>query len=123
VVKEDYLKFSHLVRKDLVTLFEVLKSLCYISLRRCLETELEYKMIIEDNQHDVTVLCNLIRKVCSGSISVIIDDIIGTILEALYNYLLNRAKDHELLPKYLEASDHKFEILKSTRFTFATPEI
>ena len=44
--KEDYLKFSRAIRKDLVTLFGVLKSLCHVSLWRRLELELEYKMMV-----------------------------------------------------------------------------
>ena len=66
------------------------------------------------------MLCNLIHKICSSSISVIADDMVGTILEALHNYLLNRGEDHDSLPKFMESSDHKFEVLKSTGFTFAT---
>ena len=45
--KEDYLNFSRVIRKDLVTLFKMLRSLCYISLRRCLELELECKIMVQ----------------------------------------------------------------------------
>ena len=81
--KEDYLKFSRVVWKDLVTLFSILRSLCNVSLRRCLESELEYKMMIKNDYYDVTTLYNLIRKVCSGSASVVVEDVVGLMLEAL----------------------------------------
>ena len=121
--KEDYLKFNRVIRKDLVTLFDILRSLYHVSLRRHLELELEYKMIVKDDEYDVTMLYNLIRKVCSGSTSVVVEDVVGSVLEALCNFLLNHREDHESLPKYIEASDHKFEVLKAAGFTFATPKI
>ena len=120
--KEDYLKFSRTIRKDLVTLFGVLKSLCHVSLRRRLESELEHKAMIQDDACDVTVLHHLIRKACSGSTSVVVDDVVGSTLEALFNFLLNRGEDHESLPKHMEASDHRFEVLKTRGFTFDIPE-
>ena len=68
-------------------------------------------------------LCNLIRKVYSGSILVAVDDIVGKILEALYNFLLNCREDYVSLPKYMELSDHKFKVLKATGFAFAATKI
>ena len=92
-------------------------------MRRHLESELEYKIIIKNDEYDVTTLYNLIRKVCSGLISVVIEDVVESILEALYNFLLNRGDDYDSLLKYMEASNYKFKVLKAARFTFATPEI
>ena len=92
--KDDYLKFSRAISKDLVTLFSMFRSLCHVSLRRCLKSELEYKMIAQQNKYDITILYKLIRKVCSGLISVVTDDIVSTVLEALHNYLLNCREDH-----------------------------
>ena len=80
-------------------------------------------MIVEDDMHNVTILHNLIRKVCSGSTSVVVDDVVGTVLEKLCNFLLNRGNDHDSLPKYIELSDHKFEILKAAGFAFAATTI
>ena len=80
-------------------------------------------MMVETDQCDVIILRNLIQKVCSGSAAVVVDDVLGTILEALCNFLLNHGDDHDSLPKYLEASDHKFEVLQSTGFSFTTSEI
>ena len=88
--KDDYLKFSRVIRKDLVTLFRVLRSLCHASLRRRLESELEYKMMVLQDEYDITILYKLIRKIYSGSTSIVVDNIVGTVLEVLYNYLLNR---------------------------------
>ena len=71
-----------MIQKDLVTLFGVMKSLYYVSLRRHLESKLEYKMIVQNDDCDITVLHNLIRKAYSVSTLVIASNIAGTILEA-----------------------------------------
>ena len=68
-------------------------------------------MMVETDQCDVIILRNLIQKVCSGSAAVVVDNVVGTILEVLRNFLLNHRDDHKSLLKYLEASDRKFEVL------------
>ena len=65
----------------------------------------------------------MIKKVWSGSTSVIVDDIVDNILEALFNYLCNQDEDHKSLLKFMESSDHKFEVLKVIGFTFTIEEI
>ena len=121
--KEDFLKFSRAIIKDLIMLFGVLNSLCHLSLRKHLESELEYKAIIDNDKFIVTVLYHLIKKVCSRSTSVITDNIVRSTLEVLFNFLLNQSEDHKSLPKYAESSDHRFKVLKASGFTFTPPEI
>ena len=85
--------------------------------------ELEYKMMVQNDRCDVAILCNLIRKVCSGLTLVVVDDVVEMVLEALHNFLLNRGDNHDSLPKYVESSDHKFQVLKATGFGFFAPGI
>ena len=80
-------------------------------------------MIVEDDMHNVTILHNLIRKVCSGSTSVVVDDVVGTVLKVLCNFLLNHEDNNDSLPKYMESSDYKFEVLKAAGFSFTTTTI
>ena len=79
--------------------------------------------MVKDNEYNITALHNLIKNVCSGSISVVADDVVGSVLEALHNFLLNFGKDYDSLSKYMEVSNHKFKVLKEDGFIFATPKI
>ena len=57
-----------------------------MSLKRRLELELEYNIMVQQDEYDATILCKLIRKVCYESTPVVVDDIVSTVLEALCNY-------------------------------------
>ena len=60
----------------------------------------------------------LIRKLCSRSISVITDNIVGNILEVLFNYLYNHRENSKSLLKFIEYLDHKLKVLKTIGFKF-----
>ena len=51
-------------------------------------------------------LLELVKKICDGSMFVVVDDIVGNLLEAMHNSLLIYRDDFPMLPKYLEASEH-----------------
>ena len=57
-------------------------------------------------------LHGLIRKIYNGSDSVITEDVVGNIIEALCNFSLIRGEKCDKFYKHLEASEHIFELLK-----------
>ena len=65
----------------------------------------------------------LVKKNCNGSASVVANDVIGNLMESLYNYMLIKGDDYQTLPKYLEATEHRYEVLKETGFSLASESL
>ena len=63
--KEDYQKFSCIIRKNLAAVYGILETLCHISLRSRLKVELEYQKMMKDNLFSAITLCKLICKICN----------------------------------------------------------
>ena len=40
--------------------------------------------------------------------AVVVEDVIGSVIKGLFNFMLVRLEDFPTLPKYLEASEHKY---------------
>ena len=121
--KEDYQKFSRLVRQSLSTVYGTLMSVCDISLRSRLESEPEYQVMVQSNRYCAMKLYSLVKRNCNGSTYVMVDDVMGNLIEALYSVLLIRGDEYPNLPKYLEASDHKFVVLREALFDIANEEL
>ena len=66
------------------------------------------------------VLCQLIKRICNGSTSVVVEDGIVNLVEALCSFTLIRGDEYDAFPKHMEASQHRFEVLKMVGFDMAT---
>ena len=65
----------------------------------------------------------LIKRIYNGLISIIVEDVLGNMLEALYNFVLIQGEEYDSLAKYLEVSNHQFTLLKQTGFKMATESL
>ena len=50
------------------------------------------------------------------------DDVVGNLLETMYDAMLIRGDDYPSLPKYLEASAHRNDVLEEAGFGVANPK-
>ena len=104
------------MRKDLVTAQGVLSGLCDVSLQNRIEAEPEYQLMVKRNRFHAMKLHKLIKKITNGSAAVAVEDVIGNVIKTMFNFMFIRTEEHEALPKYLQAFEHRFEILTSARF-------
>jgi len=102
--KDDYQKFSRVIRTNLSSAYGDLFSICDVTLRNRLEAEPEYMGMVEDGGYNVMILHKLVRKICNGSATVVVDDVTGNMLKAMYNFMLIKGDNYLTLAKYLEAS-------------------
>ena len=65
----------------------------------------------EKNRWDAMKLYKLVKKNCNGSTVVVVDDVIGNLIEGIFNFVLIRGDDYDALPQYLKAYEHKYEVL------------
>ena len=99
--KENHNKFSVVMRQRLSTVYGTLHSICGLSLRNRLETEPEYLEMVKAKRYCSMKLLDLVKKICNGSTYVIVDDVVGNLIESLYNVMLIRGDDFNSLPRYL----------------------
>ena len=64
----------------------------------------KYQVIIDEDSYNVIVLHKLVKKIYNSSASIIVDYVLGNILEALRNFLLIKGNKYPSLAKYLEAA-------------------
>lgn len=89
-------------------MYEILFSLCDTSMRQRVEVEPEYKTMLNSNRFDAIKLYQIICKSCNGSTLVIVEDILGNLIEGIYNYFLMSGENHEMILKYHKATEHQF---------------
>ena len=53
----------------------------------------------------------------------IVDDVLGSLIESLFNVMLIRCDDFKSLPKHLEASEHRHDVLDHVVFEIASPKL
>ena len=49
----------------------------------------------------------LTRKNCNGSVCVVVEDVIVTMLESIFSMMMIRRDDYDSLPKHLEATENR----------------
>ena len=84
--KDNHIKSSSLTRKDLSSVHIMLHSLCHISLRNRIEREVDYHDMVNTCKCDVMKLCILMKKTCNGSTTVLVDDMLGNVVDTLRSY-------------------------------------
>jgi len=98
-------------------------SMCHDSVRGRLSAEVDYQSIISQRRYNSMMLYRFIQRICNGSTSVIGEDVIGNMMESLYNFLMVRGEDYESVPKYFEVVNHRYTILKESGFDLATDSL
>lgn len=88
-----------------------------------IEAEPEYQMMIKKNRFCTLKLCKLIKKIVNGSTVVIVEDVIGNMIEALFNFALIRGEEYEGLPQCLQAFHHRFKALADSGFSIAHDQL
>ena len=78
--------------------------------------------MVKSKRHCVMKLLGLVRKICNVSACVIVDDVLGSLIESLFNVLMIRGDDFKSLPKNLEASEHRHDVLDDAGFAIASPK-
>ena len=96
-----------------------LHAICDMGLRNRLEAEASYQDMIKTKRYCAMQLLGLVRKICNGSTYVVVDDVVGSLIESLHNALLIRGDDFNSLPKYLEVSEHRYAVLDGAGFEIA----
>ena len=61
----------------------------------------------------------LIRKNCNCSACVVIEDVIGTIMESMHSMMMIMGDECDSLPKYLEATENRYQVAKESQFDLA----
>ena len=79
--------------------------------------------MVASNRFNMLILYKLVKKNYNSSTIVVVDDVVDNFIESLYNYILIKDNDFESLPKYLEASEYWFQILKEIGFSIATDSL
>ena len=74
------------------------------------------------NKCCVIKLHALVTNIHKGSTHVVVDDALCKMLESLNNAYLIRGNDYITLPKHLEASHHRFKVLKEAGFDWLAPD-
>ena len=75
--------------------------------------------MVKKNKLCAVKLHDLVRKNCNGSTVVVVEDVIGNLIEALFNFALIRGEEYEHFPKCLQAQEYKFEVLSGGGFDVA----
>ena len=115
-ILEDYNKISCIIRKDLLSIYSLLYSACDLLLHSQIEVESEYQVMVQKNRFDTIKLYQLICKNCNRFTTVVVDDVMGNLVERLHNFMLYWGEEYDSLSKYLKASENKFEILDKVEF-------
>ena len=73
----------------------ILFGVCETSLQNRIEAELDYQEMVKKNILCTIKLHNLVRKDCNILTVVVVEDIIGNLIEALFNFSLSRGEDFD----------------------------
>ena len=76
------------IRQKLSTVHGLLFSLCNVSLRSKLEVEAECQSMVKDRMHCSLKLNVLARKISNGSTNVVVEDVIGSMVEYVYSMMM-----------------------------------
>ena len=88
MARDDYQKFSQVIHTHLSAAYGDLFSIYGVSLHNRLEAKPEYQGMVKDSGYNEMLLHKLVRKICNGPVSLIVNDVLGNMLEAMYNCIL-----------------------------------
>ena len=71
----------------------ILFSICETSLQNRIESEPDYQGMLKKNTLCAIKLQNVLRNDWNGSTVVVVEDIIGNLIEALFNFVLIRGEE------------------------------
>ena len=73
--------------------------------------------MVKKNRFYAMKLCHLVKKIMNGSTAVVVKDIMGNMVEALFNFMLIRVDECEEILKYLKAFEYKSKVLNGIGFS------
>ena len=118
--KDDYQKFSRIVRAHLSGAYGDLFAAHGVPMHDRLEAEPDHRDMVENGGCNATMLHKLVKKIFNGSAScTAADDVLGNILESLHNCALTRGDYCPNLAKCLEAAKQRMDALKQAGFDIA----
>ena len=101
-----------MILQRISTAHGILCSICDVGLKGRLEAEPEFQKMCKTKRHCAMNLYAMVKKTCNGSTYVVVDDVVGKMLEYLHNVFLIRCNDCITLLKYHEAAQHRFKVLE-----------
>ena len=112
----DNFKFSRITRQNLATSYAILLGLFDDSLKSWLVEVLDFQNMVRSRGFCIMKSFHLTKKVCNGSSGMMVEDVAGNVVEATCNMLFVKGDDCPCLPKQLEVSNEKCEVLEGTFF-------
>ena len=79
--KEDFFKFSYVIRKDVSTICSILCSFCHLSICNHVEVDPEYQAMEKNSRFDTIKMCQSFRENYSGSVGVLVDNVIVSLMK------------------------------------------
>ena len=120
--KENHNKLSIVILQRLSSACGILHAMCGMCLKGRLEDELERQKMYKTKRFCAIKLHDIVKNVCNSSTHVVVDDVVGNMLESLNNVCIIRGNDFRLLPKCLDSTQHRFEVLEEAVFDMASPK-
>ena len=99
--EDDYFKFRRIKRQNFAMSYGILLGLCEDSLKSRLGAEIEFQNMVRNKGFCVMKLHHLIKKVCNGSSGLMVEDVVGNMMEAMCSMIFVKGEDNTCLPKYL----------------------
>ena len=79
--------------------------------------------MVKSNWYKAIKLYKLVQKNYNGSTSIVVEDVLGNIVESLYNLVLIRRDNYTSLLIYLEVSKYRTEVLEELGFNIVGSEL
>ena len=83
--------------------------MCETILQNCIDTEPDYQRIVKKNILCAMKFHKLARNNFNGLTAVVVEDVIGNLIEAIFNFSLIRREECESFPKHPQACEIKFD--------------
>ena len=77
----------------------------------------------KSNCFHVMKSCKLVKKNCNGSTRVVVEYVLGNMMDSLHNMMLVKGDEYEEFPKHLETFKHHFDVLKKSGLDIASEEL
>ena len=88
----------------------VLHATCHTIIRDRLEIEVEYQTTVHKEGNNAAILCDLTMKICNTSTTLMVEDMVGNIVDSLFHFLHVHSEDYESLSRLIEARTNEYEV-------------
>ena len=111
------------IRQKLVNVCGALYTVYNVSIRNQLATKVEFQEIIRSKQYCVIKLYLLIQKTCNKWVNAEVEDAMRNFLEPLYLIIQIHSEEYNYLPKYLEATEYRYQVLKEAEIDLTREDL